>query len=521
MQLQIDKKQLKIGRMQPLSNIKLKHERRELYMNFSDNLKKIRKEHNLSQEQLAEQLGVSRQSVSKWESGQAYPEMDKMLSLCQLFNLNIDDLLNQDIKEVNSNKQAKNNINKFIDDFLDYITKTINLFSSMSIKQKIKCIFEQVILLGIITIILLIIGTLLSSVFNNLFSFLPYEIYFPIYHILEAIYLIFCLILSLILITHNFKVRYLDYYILEKATNNEEENIEYIEPKQAPLIQEEKTIHKMKSKEKIIIRDPKHSEYKFISSLLKCLLFITKALAFMPLIISGMSLIFIVVSIVISFLIIKSGTTFIGILLILTAILLINIIILTLIYSFITSKKIIKPYTGLVTLISIILFGIGIGLTITSTLEYKVIEEITDKHYHIEETTIPMSDKLYIIDYFNGINYIESSNQDIKIKITTSDYFDIELTEHDANSYYFNSNIPSENINKLIKQTIKDINKKEIVDYSNYKIEIYTTKENIQKLKENLNNRYNYENNYYKTIQEYRDIINELERKICKLEGYC
>ena len=58
-------------------------------MNLSDNLKKIRKEHNLSQEQLAEKLGVSRQSVSKWESGTAYPEMEKMLQLCQLFNLNI------------------------------------------------------------------------------------------------------------------------------------------------------------------------------------------------------------------------------------------------------------------------------------------------------------------------------------------------------------------------------------------------------------------------------------------------
>ena len=73
-------------------------------MNLSDNLKRIRKENNLSQEQLADKLGVSRQSVSKWESGQAYPEMDKVLQLCQLFNLNIDELLNQNIKDVNNKK---------------------------------------------------------------------------------------------------------------------------------------------------------------------------------------------------------------------------------------------------------------------------------------------------------------------------------------------------------------------------------------------------------------------------------
>ena len=66
---------------------------------FSENLKKIRKEHNLSQEDLAEKLGVSRQSVSKWESNQAYPEMDKMIQICKMFNLNIDELLNHDINE--------------------------------------------------------------------------------------------------------------------------------------------------------------------------------------------------------------------------------------------------------------------------------------------------------------------------------------------------------------------------------------------------------------------------------------
>ena len=49
---------------------------------FSKNLKKIRKENNLSQEQLADELGVSRQAISKWESAQAYPEMDKIISLC-------------------------------------------------------------------------------------------------------------------------------------------------------------------------------------------------------------------------------------------------------------------------------------------------------------------------------------------------------------------------------------------------------------------------------------------------------
>ena len=179
-------------------------------MNFSDNLKKIRKENNLSQEQLAEKLGVSRQSVSKWESNLAYPEMDKILQICQLFNLNIDDLLNQDIKEVNISKTSKNNINKYIDDFLGFITKTIDMFSSMKFKEKCKCIFEQFIIIGIIIILLIIIGAVAASIFTNLFGALPDKVYYFIFHILEAVYLTASLIFTIILVLHIFKTRYLD-----------------------------------------------------------------------------------------------------------------------------------------------------------------------------------------------------------------------------------------------------------------------------------------------------------------------
>ena len=62
-------------------------------MTFGDKLSKLRKENNLTQEQLADMLGVSRQSVSKWESNSAYPETDKLISLANLFKCSIDYLL--------------------------------------------------------------------------------------------------------------------------------------------------------------------------------------------------------------------------------------------------------------------------------------------------------------------------------------------------------------------------------------------------------------------------------------------
>lgn len=62
-------------------------------MTFGDKLAKLRREQNYTQEQLADTLGVSRQSVSKWESDLAYPETDKLVKICEMFNCSSDYLL--------------------------------------------------------------------------------------------------------------------------------------------------------------------------------------------------------------------------------------------------------------------------------------------------------------------------------------------------------------------------------------------------------------------------------------------
>lgn len=53
----------------------------------------LRKQHNLSQEQLAEKIGVSRQAVSKWERGEASPDTDNLIALAQIYNVSIDEIL--------------------------------------------------------------------------------------------------------------------------------------------------------------------------------------------------------------------------------------------------------------------------------------------------------------------------------------------------------------------------------------------------------------------------------------------
>lgn len=65
-------------------------------MTTGEKLQKLRKDHNYTQEELADIMNVSRQSVSKWESDAAFPETEKLLALSKLYHCTIDYLLNAD-----------------------------------------------------------------------------------------------------------------------------------------------------------------------------------------------------------------------------------------------------------------------------------------------------------------------------------------------------------------------------------------------------------------------------------------
>lgn len=489
-------------------------------MNLADNLKKIRKEHNLSQEQLAEALGVSRQAVSKWESNGAYPEMDKVLQLCQMFNLNIDDLLNQDIKEVNSVKQEKSNINKFIDDFLDYITKTVDMFSSMKFKEKVKCIFEQLLLIGVMTLLFLIIGGIFGNIAYSILQFLPDKAYQVIYCILEGIYLAFCLVLGIILLLHIFKVRYLDYYIIvkEDKDKSKEEQTEKQKDKVGKETKEKepKKILLEKNQEKIIIRDPKHSEYRFISGLLKILLFILKSIIAFIAICFCITLIVLAIITVISFTFIKTGLVFVGSFLTLISCIIINLIILIILYNFIVNKKTKKGKLAISFIISLILIGMGIGMIFIGIPEFDIITDTNSEVFTEDEFTLQMKEDLFFEDYHSNIKYIEDNNNDIKIVYKHTSYYDMEMYSDNNNHIYFHLYLVDDNMMNIVKNTIKDINNKKIIDYSNYEIYIYASKENIETLKQNQNKFF--EEQEQNEMDNLYEIINEKDNQIYNLE---
>lgn len=62
-------------------------------MTFAEKLKSIRKQSEMSQEQLAEKLGVSRQAVTKWETDAGIPDIENIKAISSLFDISIDELL--------------------------------------------------------------------------------------------------------------------------------------------------------------------------------------------------------------------------------------------------------------------------------------------------------------------------------------------------------------------------------------------------------------------------------------------
>lgn len=83
-------------------------------MNFSDKLKKIRLDNNLTQDDLADKLYVTRTAISKWETNNGYPSIDSLKLISNLFNITIDELVSdEDIenkKTIEKNNYKTNNV---------------------------------------------------------------------------------------------------------------------------------------------------------------------------------------------------------------------------------------------------------------------------------------------------------------------------------------------------------------------------------------------------------------------------
>ena len=456
-------------------------------MEFSEKLQKIRKEHNITQENLADKLGVSRQAVSKWESGSAYPDTEKLIQISKIFNVSLDELISPNIDSNKTIKNKKINFLEIINLILEFIQKSFTMFWSMKFKEKIKCLFEMLILALGIMFIAYISNMIIIEIIRRIFIFIPYNVARVIIDIIESLLYIVWIIIGVIILIRIFKIRYLDYYIIIKDKNIEKAELE--EP-----------IKELKEKKnyKVVIRDPKDSSLNFIKIFAKFILFALKCLSILIVIPTLIIFIFLLCIFVYSLSYTFSGLFFVGISIAILGCIIFTYLIIEFIYDLIFNQKHLFKRIFIIFILSLCLLGIGSGLSLTSLTDFTILEDTSKE---IKTFNIDMDDKLIISEITNIPKeniIIDNSLNDIKIEISTNEFNNIDLYTHygyDNNiEYKFISINTNYNNPDTYKKIIENLKNKKICLYNdNYQItKITISKENLTKLKENQSNFFKY-----------------------------
>ncbi len=456
-------------------------------MKFCDKLAKQRKNNNLSQEQLADKLGVSRQAVSKWEQGTSYPDMDKIISMCKILNCNLDDLIEDGIIEGKSSAN-KINFNNYFNDFLNFITKSYNMFWSMKFKEKIKCLFE----LFITFLILIISGLVIYFIVDDLFfdNFMDVlGINFIIQKLISPVFILSLIVIGIMIFLHLFKIRYLDYFITVYDSDVKEKIKE-------KALEEEKVVNNKKyiiekPKEKIVIRDPKHSTFNFFNVLGKIILYILKFFIFILMILAIFFTIALIAIGAIWITFIKYGDIFIYLLITIIGLVCISFIIINFLYNFIFNRATKLKLNFILFIISLIFIGVGLGISTIKFMNYDYVT-LDKSKLEIHEKIIPMKDNIVLPH--NNINYIIDNNQnDIKLKIY--------LPKNTSYTIYYNKDqyeiyhIYMDNLSifDMYNITLNELKENKIIDYDkSFIIDVYISEKNYEIIKENIDNYYGY-----------------------------
>lgn len=492
-------------------------------MKFSEKLSKLRKEAKMSQQELAEYLDISRQAVSKWESGISYPEMDKLLVLCKLFKCSLDDLTNDEVSELKVETANKHN-NVFID-FLDLIVKTFDMFRCMKFKQIIECIFSMGILVFCL-LMLLIPGYVIFVLGAQLaYKLSPYT------NFLEQLWAFICIfiytIFFIMTVCYVFKKRYLDNFKeVDKIviTNNDKEIV-------------------YEKSDKVLTFVPNEHDNSFFKLLTKIFMFCIKGMYILFLIPFIISFICLFSLFVIDILLLFKGVIYIGVTIGIIFCILLNYVILEFSYDFLFNKKVAFKRIFIMIITSLAGLGISLGIFAIEVSNTKYISDSLINNNTETIKTLKFNKDMYFANYYNhyyDINYYDNIefvtddtlNDTVIIEANYNKDFrkmDVYNEENGIYVYPFENN--DLNSNKLVlDMLIKDLSKKQVHNYStlyDYKIMIKSSSKNINIIKNNTDKKIKEEekkynnnqiNQYKKTISEYQTKIEKLEDKISELE---
>ena len=453
--------------------------------NLAENLKKIRKENNLSQEDLADILGVSRQAISKWESKVSYPEMDKIVLLCKKFDLNIDDLLHGDIKEVKESMAVKSKIKSSCDEIFNFIINSFELFWQMTLKMKIKFILEQIIIVIIMLIIWNCGAYMGSFIIQQVLRKIPHDIYITIYNVFSSLYLILGLIFNIIIIFKLYKVRYYNAYVSFANNENALESKASLEFKDSRNINFKQN---MTRPNKIVIENNNSSDDNFFDLLTNIVVGTIKLIGLGIVLFLSFTLVCIVIGLICSLLIVKSGLFFTGIFSSGLALGIITILGILLLLNFIFNRKsnfkiMINAFLG-----SVILLGLGLGFALVSLVGFS--DASLSNNLKQESIEILIQDNLYFRTYDkDSISYQELDIDNIRIEYKIDKACKIENRVRSNGNLYLKSFCEDKHM--IIKELIDSLNNKEIYNFGDNMhiikdITVYGKKENLDIIRKNM-----------------------------------
>lgn len=453
-------------------------------MNFGEKLTSLRKEKGMSQEDLANELNVSRQAVSKWESNVSYPETDKIVAICRLFNCSMDELIG--LKKGKSKKNSK--ILTILNEYFEIFINGIKMFYVMTFKQKIKCIIEMLFYTLCLYIGCIVIEDILSMIIRNIFSLIPSELLTILINTFRGIYILIFLIFAIYILVRLYKVRYLDYYENYLQDKETEEKDKEIKHKEKINIKEEK----------IIIRD-KDNEFKPFNWLKKLFIVFCKFIAScttFSLIIALITLIAITIFITYY---IKYGLLIFYIVLGLLGSIVVIYVFIELLIKFIFNMKQNFKRLFIMFITSTFVVGISSGLFLEELTKFKIVNE-PQYSKKLSEEVIEYENNLVInFLYYYNTEIIFEDREDILIEFygTENNIFDPNLYEEDRQcklyisgfynykDYYYDTDYSDFSLNDLIDLSLSFVKNKEIkVTDSLFRIKpkIHISKENYDKI---------------------------------------
>lgn len=457
-------------------------------MKFCDKLSKLRKNNNLSQEQLADRLGVSRQAVSKWESGISHPDMEKIIEICKILDCTLDELMDDNIVGEKYKNITNDDKKNYFKDFLNFITKTYNMFCTMKFKDILKCVVELLVIILLLTAAGSIIFYILDSMTFGFLAIAPYEIQYSISTFIGQFYKIALIVIGTIITIHLFKIRYLDYYITIEDNLAKERSIEkpIVDEEDSSLNKENVPTEKIE-KEKIIIRDPKHSSYSFFDVFAKIISFIARIFASLILFVLFIFFLFLITVSIVIFYHVIYGEIFVALSIISIGLLIILFCAIKVVYNFIFKVKTKHKVIFSIFIISIVMLGAGMGFTLISLTNYKKVSNFDDieKEEHTEYVEIKENFNIYS---YNNTEYRIDNSLDNRAKIVISA---IKGTEYDIysgiypDSSYITIYLKNVDYGKIYDIIMNDLKNKQYRDYHErdfMNVIIYLNEENYYKL---------------------------------------